>query len=384
MDSLLNDMVGEGRLESQGQFTIDAGKIRERYESFQNEMPRYYLARLLQGLVELEPQSISVEVHRQKLVLRAEQPAHQLPLRPVPNLLNGASAFSQGLLTSFLTDCHELEVKSDVQRLRLLPDGIFHLSSINRKSGVEVSLSFARPKGLLGALVGRGNENAAIHSFLSYSFSVCAIPFVLDGRPINGSPISPRSRSPYLLVEQQLVRENSAALTPSVWGDSRSSRRSCYYRDPSGKSRGTVNPDLVTKSSPPHYQSAIFVRRSPQGGYLDSETPSPCAMIVALRCEMSNHSLLYMVDKGMVIEAIDTEIGCPGLVAVVSASHLSKDASGLRVVRNQAYNELTKEIKAQAALAFAQFESLHSWEKQLCGVFQASEELGRAQLAYGG
>lgn len=382
MDSLLNDMVGEGRLESQGQFTVDASKIRERYESFQAGTPRYYLARLLQGLVELEPKRITVEIRRQKLVLRADSPAIPLVLNDLPHLFEGATPVSQGLLTSFLAGCVELDVRHGKLQLRLRPNEEPTLSSMNAQKSVEVHLTFTRPKGLLGLLTGRAKENAAIHSFLSYSFSACAVPFVLDGRPVNGTPITSRPVSPYHLVEVQLS-STTLSSSQAVWGDARMTRPSCFYRSPDGRTRGEIDDRYVGKLKPPHYHSTLFVRLSEAAQPEDVDRACPCSMVLALRRDMPTHSLLIMVDKGLVIETIDTEIGCPGLVAVVSAAKLSKDASGLRVVRNQAYQELLDDIRIQASLAFRQFESLKSWEKTGSGFFMASEELGRAQLAYG-
>lgn len=382
MDSLLDDMAGEGRLESQGHFTIDSSKIRERYESFQKETPRYFLARLLQGIVELEPQRITVAIQRQKLVLRAESPAVKLSLQNVSNLFEGVTPFSQGLLTSFLAGCLELDIRSDKLQLRLRPEEAPKLSSIIPQSSLELHLTFARPKGLLGLLTGRAKENAAIHSFLTYNLSTCSIPFVLDGRPINGSPITSRDFSPYHLVEYQI---SSDTLSPSqtVWGDSHITRPACYRMRSDGRTQGEAAHNLVGKHNPPHYHGVLFVRLDEAAKPRDTDRACSCSMIIALRRDMPNHSLLYVVDRGVLIETIDTEMDCPGLVAVISAAKLSKDASGLRVIRDRAYDQLLDDLKIQASLAFRLFESLRSWEKTGSGIRLASEELGRAQLAYG-
>ncbi len=383
MDSLLDDLAGEGKLDSRGQFTLDATKIRERYESFQQDMARFYLARLAQGLVQLRPKRISIKITRDSLVLWAEASSVSLALRPISQLLNGETAFSQGLLTSFLAECQEVEVSTRGSCLILRPDGTFHMATNPGHAGsVEVVLKFSRPKGFLGTLLGRAKENAAIHTLVTQSFASCAIPFDLDGRQINGTPIPARPISPYLLVECQFV-DRSLDLSESVWGDARMARPSCLHRIADGRVRSQLSFRKVGKISPPPYHSSLLLRRSESGVYLDTELPSPCSKILALRREMEPHSLLYMVDKGMQIEAIDIEMGCPGLVAIVSAHKLAKDASGLRVVRDKRFQALLHELKAQAALAFADFESLPDRDKTGSGHFLASEEISRAQLAYG-
>lgn len=383
MDSLLDDLAGEGKLDSRGQFTLDATKIRERYASFQSDMDQFYLARLLQGLVDLGPKRVSVTVTRQELVLRAEGVADSLALQPVSTLLSGTTAFSQGLLTSLVTDCREVVVASGGDRLTLLPDGVIHLNPDSGGSErVEVALNFSRPKGLLGTLLGRAKENAAIHSFVTNSFASCAIPIVLDGRRLNGTPIPARPLSPYLLIECQFV-DHSLELSQSVWGDARTTRPSCFYYSADGRYRCQLVRDKIGKISPAPYHSTLFLRLNRRERYCDVEQPSPCSMILALRREMEPHSSLYMVDKGMLMEAVDIEMGCPGLVAVVPAYKLAKDASGLRVVQDERFQELLGELKARAALAFADFESLLHLEKTASDYLLISEEFSKAQLAYG-
>lgn len=79
----------------------------------------------------------------------------------------------------------------------------------------------------------------------------------------------------------------------------------------------------------------------------DQEKGARCRAWIAVEAGLSPKARLGFVDDGVLISEEEMDLGLPGLVAVLSVEGLGKDLTGFQLVRDSAFDELLRWVKAQ-------------------------------------
>ena len=338
MDAFLEELKGDGARLSEGRFTLNKAQLKKRYGSFQEERHLYHLIRIVQGIHHLEPAEIKAKLSNKNLILRAIDLPQNQAVRPVERWFDGSSALSQGLLTCFMKSFDRVDIQGCDGTLSACKNGSLKFQPLpGEASTFELNLHIAKPSGLWHFLFGGALDRVRIHGLLSDSCSSSGIPIWLDGRRVNKHHYSPTARA---LVEWQ-IEDPSLKLALAVWSETASANQG----------------------------GRAFVRADMNGKVLGPDVPpAPPRAKLAIRSDLVKHSLIHFVESGVNIKTHSLEIDCPGLVAYCSAANLDMDASGLGIVKNEAYERELCWIREQACRAFQDFEShpLHEKSLKLC------------------
>jgi len=71
----------------------------------------------------------------------------------------------------------------------------------------------------------------------------------------------------------------------------------------------------------------------------------PCFALLAIPPELEGPGVLILVKEGVVLGALEAELGCPGALAVVSAAGLTEDLSQFGVLQNEAFQVLLRYLR---------------------------------------
>ena len=115
------------------------------------------------------------------------------------------------------------------------------------------------------------------------------------------------------------------------------------YREPGVKkhTEGFEPHGYIAKS---RFNNSIFKStQSNQNSWL------VCGVAFAIPMHLQGPGRLYLLDRGVSLDPVEVDLGCPGILCVASAAGLQTDLSGLRVVKNEAFNEKVERLRRAAA-----------------------------------
>lgn len=357
LSELIEDLEDDGVRDSSGEFTLDPREAERKLANFALARPEDYVLKLAQCAVaigademHLRTSSSQVEVfwngpslNRDDLpgvmghLLSAHSPANRRHLRHLAAGLRGAVGMSPSNLwlesgsgpAAFRRTWRQ-DSWVDVARPERVATGT--VVSLIR----DLSSTLGEMTSDLGAfLQGRGNrsdEEQALRAAVGY-FPITVVvnskilarrPFGqprYDGYRIQDDEFPGECRPPRYLVAQD----------PTSYVDA------LVHRYHHLIEREVVDP---SGSLPRLGERHASVR-------LGQEEGRRCRAWVALAAEMSKAARIAFVEDGLLLAEEEVELGVPGLVAVLSVERLSKDLTGLQLVRDRAYSELLGWLKSQ-------------------------------------
>ncbi len=327
LEQLLTSLRSVGPVDSSSRFHLDQKRAREVLDQYRLPGPAYVVVKLVQALVGLGAEQISVRLRKQGVLLhgpgaRLEQPeqlAHELASiqvaqdEPLDDLVIGLrSSLAQGFR---LAACHLFD--GSASWLTVVESGLaerfgpMRLGVRKGRPELKLHLSRSQPD---------RDQTAEIHRLLSRRFCWSPVPIKLDGRSLE-LPVTalPGLNPPFLLADQ-------------VWADKNG------WVVPPRKIRLWYEPQLrVDRSQPVETLDTLLrVGQARQAwGYL------------ALAPE--GEGQLYVVRRGFLATPRPLT---GGLWAVVRGEQLGTDISRISLRQDQRYQDLLDQLeKAQQDLA---------------------------------
>jgi hypothetical protein len=75
----------------------------------------------------------------------------------------------------------------------------------------------------------------------------------------------------------------------------------------------------------------------------------PCHAMLALT-EADHPARLWFVQNGLLLDGVQADVGCPGLLAWIGDVGLATDLSQVKVVENERFHEVLQWLRQEAAL----------------------------------
>ena len=345
MDSFISGLSGEGRSDSEGSFTLDVRKALKKLERFQLRSEQHYLAKLLQAAYCLDATEIHIDLGVRSLdfsfKFEWDPTVDVLPLAeglggikklgsPAARHLALALRSAGGRVRWQLAKNRFLEVGED--RVALDQSGTFlgrAIFQVLRQSWWE---GFKR--------VWRRSDE---HLFLYEALRFYPKPVYLDGRQIyrhnwlrkikpGGLWYGYRSM-PYYLLEAYF---GSSLELPSIgaaaarWEGFSADGPEGFYRNDRIKESGR---GLVTDLRNVGFQFQVPTL------YKWTERVHHYGVALALPLEMKGPARVHFLLDGVLSDGVSVELGCPGLLCVVSGEGLEVDMSEFQVVQNLEYRQ---------------------------------------------
>lgn len=342
-----------GHLDSEGSFTLDSQKAVEKTNRFGLEKPHYYLGKLVQGLVALQPQRVEVRCGRKELKLRAVGPSLSSWDEAAKEAYYQSSklaGISQNELETGFLACASANLRIELricQRMQiefLSSDGETRrdFQSSQGEPYLELRLFRPPPESWLRRLMGP-REIPDEHSLLSLLGEYCPVDLFLDGRRVNQSTLGGDRRlreaafgqSEFHLAEMT-VREPDLAVSGAV-GIEEWEQRFPYYSFQQKQANSAQIPG----------QRTGYI--TPRGGFDQQNIPrARCfslsergsglpSLWMVLRNHLAPKATVHFIKKGLLIQTLQIDLGCPGILAVCTATKLRYDASGYKLVENDAF-----------------------------------------------
>ena len=107
-----------------------------------------------------------------------------------------------------------------------------------------------------------------------------------------------------------------------------------------------VCPDGRGFHLPEPSHATVTNRRDPE--FLSQHKGAGLRRAYAIQMRLSGKGEFHLVEDGVVIQSPDLPIECPGFLAVVDASSLPKDVSTMKVIEDEAYQQLLVEVELAA------------------------------------
>ncbi len=322
IDKFLARESTSGDYDSTGTFRVQLGRAHNRLGSdFAQRYPGGYLLKVVQAGVLMGCSSLDLQVNRDAVLLR-------LNCEPAPNTLARMKAGLAHLRPSS-TDPFELlgfamlaGLSEQVEQVRLtardgseLTELTIDHRGVRWERGPDSSpggmvVRFQRPA------VCRASELALVRQRCGY----CPVPITVNGERLDGQGwpgerpwrLSHASKTlapdGFMLFEQYLPAEEDA--------------RTLSLPEPEERA----------------LQSSVFLHQGlvPTGR---------CAGAVGIPASLEGSGKVVWVQHGVSLEPDKLDLGCPGSVAVIEASHLKTDLSGFRLVRDQSFEEEVGRIR---------------------------------------
>ena len=367
MEDLLGRYREAGQVESTGSFTLDPKKALEKLAEFQLPSSYHWILKLVQSL-HLSGASvidISAGIHKVKVVADAvpagfhnmedllghllADPSHSNPvLRHLAAGLQGSLAVHPRELWATLTT--NGETRSHLLRSGGWRDGEarsigseehrFELT-LNRNINERIHSSwFTLNTDIFDILFRRpgsyDRENAVVYE--ACPFSNCEVR--LAGKQISGRAFGYARFPGYEISKDPHPGGRSVPLLKSMLN----------------------NIDLVANAADRrhHLVERVVLAESGIGFRLPPESHATVTnrdilrqhkqglrRAYAIRMELSPSALLVFIEDGVVIQSVTKKLGCPGLVALIDASHLRKDITTLHVAEGE---QMTKVVNEAAAV----------------------------------
>ena len=350
VDEFINQRSADGKMESEGSFSVDSlAALRKTLSSALPE-PHYYLFQILQGLVQAGACDIKVAIGR-----RENRISFHDPERRFTDLEALAATFDTGLsvasnnpleqvmsgMPCSLGDHIDLaEFHYDQETVKLTTEGVEHLTS-SRPATPQIVLRRHMERGLSfswSRIWGARKEELRIRKRFEHS------PVPLS---IAGLPTEPRSswrrgveEGHFALLELAVLGKNNHRGEPlvepkDVEGSSWLLRCGTSHHQPEGS-------DLVIAPN-------LFVAG------LDGTEPVMAEELehrwnlrkwtICFTTHTGGPAEIVFVRNGCHLQTHQVDLGISGLRLVAPADDLTVDASGYQVVENDAFEAVVKEAK---------------------------------------
>ncbi len=345
LEDLLSQLSQEGALDSQGRFHLDPTLAREKLQLFQEGLPAYALLRLIQGLQAAHCSHISVFIRASEVEVRAEV---DLKLEEIQAAFRGEAGLSQapagqvaaGLNAAHCDRCDHLSLTTNGQRWDLLGD---HTDPVTAPG---FSFLQSLTSGLFG--IQHKVRRSRVHTELTTRCRFSPCPFELDGRTLVPDWM------PYEDHEGDIV----GLCSPGVeWLESGPAFRFVVgdlspYRFQDGLSLWErAEAVTLTRYRTNYFPTQIY------GGLpedFDDETVLCRTVVACFEPKIGPPSLVHLVRHGVVCETYREPSWLRGAQVLMDVSDLSSDLSGLKAIRDDAFQARRLEVQAvmvQAAQA---------------------------------
>jgi len=409
----LEALLTQGRVESSGVFTLAVKQAHLKLGKFQHVNPAFYLLKAVQGAVAAGSPSVHVKLGRRDVRVEFSPSLGPELLRGLPDRLIGmqmgqkdaldhlvmASSAAQSLAPSCLgwiysspVEGFSVRIEADSFETRVAPPS---------PGPPRIVFYMRRKGGLLDQLTQLTSE----HNSVGERFALCPIPVYLDGRVINGErwpgkefltlfrfDKPPEKLNP--AVRLLLTEPGPGALVPPCLqqlssrhydlGKKLESVRCLQEASPTALTQlrwHTDGPLLSLTTAPavpgwrsmiyyvseyhnfPVLQQGVMLRDYFEWGLIKRQQllvlagpPSPvprggppCHAMLALTGS-DQPARLWFVQNGMLLDGVQANVGCPGLLAWIGDVGLSTDLSQVRLIENERYRETLLWLHREAAL----------------------------------
>lgn len=323
IESLLAARGAEGRLESQGTFSIDPRAARQKLAQFGLDGPDKGLLRLLQLAVVAASGEAHLKITRDGVELYIHQSRGELF-----DLCKVSEPVTTALLACLYSGFESGWVSDPENRWRLTRTGFHREEARGGESGV-VKVRFRRggPEDFWSKLRALLEHRVHDTSVLQNRLKFCPIPLTLDGRPLNGG----RSQRERCALDICLTAPESH-LDQSVWSNRNSETWTPRHTYRGGQHfRAEDNPGKYWDSFAAVYEQGHPALFGFEGG--KSERPATVAHLW-LPMSYRGTGVVSFVQHGVVVGSHSTEILGHPVCGAVSASALDMDVSGLAAVNN--------------------------------------------------
>lgn len=409
----LEALLTQGRVESSGVFTLAVKQAHLKLGKFQHVNPAFYLLKAVQGAVAAGSPAVHVKLGRRDVRVEFSPSLGPELLRGLPDRLIGmqmgqkdaldhlvmASSAAQSLSPACLgwiysspTEGFSVKIEADSFETRVAPPA---------PGPPKIVFYMRRKGGLLDQLAQLTSE----HNSVGERFALCPIPVYLDSRVVNGERWPGKEFLTLFRFDHPPERLNPALrllLTPPApgalvppclqqlsarhydLGARLESVRCLQEASPTALMQlrwHTTGPLLTLTTAPavqgwrsmlyyvseyhnfPVLQSGVMLRDYFEWGLIRRQQllvlagpPSPvprggppCHAMLALT-GLNQPARLWFVQNGMLLDGMQADVGCPGLLAWIGDVGLATDLSQVRVVENERYGETLQWLRQEAAL----------------------------------
>lgn len=331
LHQLLESFRAVGEVDSSSRFALDAERAQKVLDQYRLPGPGFVAVKLVQGLVGLGANSLSLRLRPGELMIDA--PGASLPdgvelaqelaaLRvagndPVGDLVIGLrSSLGQGYS---LAAC---SVRDGPRYwLVVLESGLVERFgpmrlSVRDQPGLRIHLG--RPSGKAD-FWHRFRPQAGLadeHRLVSKGFVHCPIPLELDGRKVNRA-LTP---NPQFCLGRQMLEPGS-------------------LEAPSIRARLSYNPELTVARELSLDSIDTLVRVGPERGWA----------WLTLPLQLEGRGTLTVIRRGYLCPPKTVDLGPPGASAVVVADHLATDLSQISLREDAAFDQLVEQLRARFA-----------------------------------
>lgn len=409
----LEALLTQGKVESTGVFTLAVKQAHLKLGKFQHVNPAFYLLKAVQGAVASGSPEVRVKLGRRDVRVEFSPGLGPELLRGLPDRLIGmqmgqkdaldhlvmASSAAQALspaclgwLYSSATEGFSVKVEADSFETRVAPP---------QPGPPKIVFYMRRKGGLLDQLTQLTSE----HNSIGERFALCPIPVYLDGRLVNGERWPGKDQLVLFRFDKPPERLNPAlrlllaepspgTLVPPCLqqlsarhydlGAKMETVRCLQEASPTAlvQLRWHTTPKPLSLTSAPavlgwrsmvyyvaeHHnfpvlKKGVMLRDYFEWGLIKRQQllvldgpPSPvprggppCHAVLALT-HGTSPARIWFVQNGMLLDGVQADVGCPGLLAWVGDVGLSTDLSQVRIVENERYQETLNWLREEAAL----------------------------------
>ncbi|MBI3927979.1 MAG: hypothetical protein HY319_20725 [Armatimonadetes bacterium] len=341
LEEYLQEQRAQGRLDSQGRFTIDLSLAVEKLRQYQLADPSFYVLKVIQAgvsggaeAVEVRLRGAEVEVlargvrpemlrlGRLMACLERPQEFSHLPEGHLVVGLNAALSLKPELLEwlqwngesgSVLTVCPDYQELREVERAPAR-DGKPVFRFRMRKGGA----------GFLAGLRERLRRNSAEHQAVMRRCGYSSVPVTLDGVRVRTWGTEPVPRAAwntyypheFRLAERLVVSSGQPALELPA--------RSCEIRFHRGRLVGRAG----TLAFPEVFLLDVV---PPDGGSENGGRDLPrhllCRAGISLPLALRGPGQVILVKAGVALDPVEVDLGCPGALAVLPGDGVETDLS---------------------------------------------------------
>jgi len=368
LSDLLKELQSEGSLDSQGKFSLDVSKAKDKLAEFQLENKYDYSLKLVQAAVASGASHVLVEVNNQRARFRFD--GKYLKPQELADLfyyLVESQERPQTRHLRYLASAVNSAVAVGARQIWLDcwsgKEGFRHLFTAEGRSQVPLGrqsektpfTEFGLTRSVIDVAKGwwhTGNcdvwdlltrsrntmekEQASIWDKCSFS----PIPIKLNGKLLNRFSFGEPRWPGYVIANDPRPGES----VPPWWvrfgnNDYASTTVHKFHHlieryVPAGD--GCLSPI----PAPPHSHASI------QDNYTQG---MECEAILAIQAALSSESSLAIVEDGVILSEDHSQLGTPGLVGLVSAHGLTKDISGFNLTKDAAYHRRMQDLRREVA-----------------------------------
>lgn len=375
LSDLLKELHSEGNLESQGKFSLDVSKAKDKLREFQLENKYDYSLKLVQAAVAAEATAVLIEVNNQRSRFRFD--GRYLKPQELADLfyyLVESQERPQTRHLRYLASAVNSAVAVGARQIWLDcwngKEGFRHLFTaegrsqvpLGRQSEKQPFTEFGLTRSVIDVAKGwwhTGNcdvwdlltrsrntmekEQASIWDKCQFS----PIPIKLNGKLLNRFSFGEPRWPGYEIANDPRPGDS----VPPWWvrfGNSDYANTTVHRYH-----------HLIERYVPASAEclSPIPAPPTSHASITDNYTPgTPCEAVLAIQAALHQETDLAVVEDGVILSHVHLPMGTPGLVGLVSSHGLSKDVSGFRIIDDTAYQRRMQDLRREVA---AMMQSLY-------------------------